>query len=225
MDQAQFIFRGTVEQVQAANLPEIKDVSNTIVVKVDEVVYAPPGFTDWTGKLITVAAKKPTEFKPQSQRLFYTNGWLYGQSLAVVEVGDGNFKDRSNEEVLMGVQHHQDNDVQERLKRADLVVVGQIIAIKKDIEVQRISEHNPLWATVTVKVDNYLKGSGDAENVQFSHPTSRDVMWADAPRFDEGVKGIWILHQSELVKGKLTITEKRDFFPIERLTYIESLLK
>jgi hypothetical protein len=47
---------------------------------VNEVVSAPPGFDDWTGRSITVSVKDIGLQKPGTEKLFYTNGWLYGKT-------------------------------------------------------------------------------------------------------------------------------------------------
>jgi len=222
---AQFIFRGTVQQLQAANLPEIKDTQNTIIVKVDEVVFAPIGFTDWTGKLITVAISDPNTSKPEQKKLFYTNGWLYGESIAVIEVGDGKSSNLTNDDVRAGAQKHRDDKVRERLKRAELVVSGKLIEIKP-LEEKRIdSEHEPEWALATIEVSTALKGNSTQNNIKFLFPTSRDVMWAGSPKFDEGGEGIWLLTRSKTQDGQFTITQKEDFFEINDLKRIETLLK
>src|SRR5437667_7924555 len=51
---ARFVFRGTVQQLHAANLPEVKDTSNTATVRVDDIVHAPKSLSSYTGKTITV---------------------------------------------------------------------------------------------------------------------------------------------------------------------------
>ncbi len=222
---AKFIFRATVERVAAATLPEISDVSNCIVVKVSEVVSAPPGFTDWTGKSITVAVRDINSQKPETEKLFYTNGWLYGQSLAVVEVHSTESREVSNEEVLAGVNKAQDDGVRERLKRAALVISGEVVRLS-DPEKQPVdSEHDPYWVTAEIQTEEVLKGSAEGSTITFRFPSSYDIMWQYAPKFKVGDKGIWLLQRAPNQETIFSITEEQDFYPIERKEYIQSLLK
>jgi hypothetical protein len=42
VEQSQFVFKGTVRRVNAATFPQIRPTPNTVIVKVDEVLHAPP---------------------------------------------------------------------------------------------------------------------------------------------------------------------------------------
>src|SRR5690242_4863229 len=84
---AQFIFRGTVQKVGAANLSIVQADPSTAVVRVDEMLKAASSLGDFTGREITVQLAKPKDATPGEQAVFFTNGWLYGETLAVVEVG------------------------------------------------------------------------------------------------------------------------------------------
>ena len=57
--QARFVFNGTVKKLKAATLPEIKkaDRERTVVVRVDQILQAPPIFTNRTGQDVTVQLK------------------------------------------------------------------------------------------------------------------------------------------------------------------------
>ena len=222
---APFIFRATVERVGAATLPEISDVSNCIVVKVNEVIFAPPGFTDWTGKSITVAVKEPGRQKPGLEQVFYTNGWLYGKSLAVVEVASRDSREVTNQQVLDGVARNQDNKLRERLKASELVVSGQILKVHETEKQKLDSEHDPYWITAEIQVDSLEKGTTEGRTVTFRFASSYDIMWEESPKFKLGDKGIWLFRRSPDQKEIFTITAHQDFFPIERLEYIRSLLK
>ena len=84
--QAQFIFTGTVSRLNAVTVAAFEPNPNTAVVRVDEVVQAPPALGDQTGKEITVWLKRPGTVVAGQQALFFTNGWLFGETIAVQEV-------------------------------------------------------------------------------------------------------------------------------------------
>ncbi|MEN8230609.1 MAG: hypothetical protein ABFS38_20800 [Bacteroidota bacterium] len=223
---AQFIFRATVESVGAANLPEISDVSNCIVVKVNEVISAPPGFSDWTGKSITVAVKESGRKEPGQEQVFYTNGWLYGKSIAVLEVTSKDSREVTNQQILDGVTRYQDNEVRERLKTSELVISGQVIRIGETIQPKTISEHDPLWTEAIIQIESVEKGEVQSSELKFLFASSGDIMWEGSPKFKEGDTGIWLFRpQDQDQEKRLRISQKEDFYPIERLEYIRSLLK
>jgi hypothetical protein len=74
---SQFVFKGTVTQVNAATLPEIRATASTIIVKVDEVLVAPAILGDYTGKDVTVQLNQPGAVETGKQFVFFTTSWIY----------------------------------------------------------------------------------------------------------------------------------------------------
>ena len=222
--EATFIFRATVENIGQSTLTEISDPSNCIIVKVNDVIVAPPGFTDWKGRSITVAVKGIGNQKQGQEKVFYTDGWLYGKSLAVVEINSKDSKEVTNEQVIREMTANQDKKVTERLKSSELVFTGEIVKIDS-LASLKLSEHDPEWAIAVTRIDTVLKGKTQTKEIRFRFPTSDDVMWVDAPKFRAGQKGIWLLRRSTSNEDIYTITEKADYYPSERISYIRSLLK
>jgi hypothetical protein len=238
--EAKFIFRGITEKIGEATLKEVSDASNCIIVKVTEVISAPPGFSDWTNRSVTVAVKGIERQKPGQEKVFYTNGWLYGEGLAVVEVSSVDGKEISNKQVIDRVNSAQDKKVTERLRSSELIVAGQITRIDTMFNNKKQSEHDPDWATAVIRTDTLLKGNAGTSEIKFRFPVSDDVMWADAPKFSNGQKGIWLLRRKTNALSDrntkaptdtnrnmdvYTIIEKSDYFPLERLAYIRALLR
>lgn len=85
---ARFVFRGTVEQLNAATLPEVRDTSNTAVVQVDETIHAPKALSHYTGRNITVQLADPAGLKVGDSAVFFTDAWLFGNAgVAVRSLG------------------------------------------------------------------------------------------------------------------------------------------
>lgn len=222
---AKFIFRATIEKIGEATLPEISNTSNCIVAKVNEVILAPADFADWTGKSITISVEEPGKKKPGLEQVFYTNGWLYGKSIAVIEIESSDSREVTSQQVLKKVQAGKDKKVRERLKRTELVVTGRILDVK-EAEVQgKDSEHDPLWKTAIIQIDTLLKGRTNKHEVAFRFASSYDIMWSDSPKFKVGGTGIWLLRTKADQDKVYTITDPEDYFPIESIEYIHSLLK
>src|SRR2546423_582301 len=85
--QANFIFKGTVLKLKAATMPEIPLNDSIIIVRVDEMIQAPESLADYAGREITVALEGKKKVQAGEQAIFYTNGWIFGESLAVRSLG------------------------------------------------------------------------------------------------------------------------------------------
>src|SRR5437870_4587288 len=69
--EASFIFRGTVQRVKASTVSEIKADANTAVVRVDEVMAAPPALAHAAGRDITVVAGSGGSIRAGQQAIFH----------------------------------------------------------------------------------------------------------------------------------------------------------
>src|SRR5438067_6103135 len=133
--ESRLIFRGTVERLNAATMPAVPVTESTAVVKVDEVLQAPAALGDLTGQEITVQLAGPQPTRTRQQAVFFTNPWLYGDSLAVQEVGRqevgrreaGADLARLREQVAEVTGRLPDEALQRRLSEADLVVAGTVL--------------------------------------------------------------------------------------------------
>jgi hypothetical protein len=204
---AQFVFRGTVEKLATANLDLVKADAGTIVVRVDEVLKAPSSLGDFTGRSITVKLQKAGGALAGEQAVFFTNGWLYGATLAVVEIGrlHGDAA-LLRGQVALAAQKENDATLKGRLAGAELIVAGKVVethpaaaapaADAADAEGE--SEHNPQWWEAVVAVDSVLKGKPVSQRVTFLYPTSEDVIWYEAPRPAVGWDGVWLLYRNQV---------------------------
>src|SRR5438128_1043278 len=61
--QARFVFKGTVRKLKAATIADINDKSNTVVVRVDEIVHAPEDMSYFGGHEITVQLSRPNRLR------------------------------------------------------------------------------------------------------------------------------------------------------------------
>src|SRR5437762_14251815 len=84
--QASFVFQGTVLRVKAATMSEVPVSDRTVVVRVDRVIQAPEALSDYAGHEVTVQLAPGTTLKAGDTLIFHTNGWIFGDSLAVQSV-------------------------------------------------------------------------------------------------------------------------------------------
>ncbi len=222
---AKFIFRGMIEKINAATIPEISETENCIVVEVSEVLDVPPEFTDWTGRRITVLVKDVRKLKPLTERIFYTNGWLFGESIAVIELFSREAQETNSKAVQDGIKSRQNDLIRERLRSSELVVAGKVADLKGPGKQEFNSEHDPLWVTATIEIFSVVKGQSAQRTLPVRFSSSRDVMWFDAPKLSVGQEGIFLCRKPAADRAGYELTEKAYFFPMDQLETIRALLK
>jgi hypothetical protein len=232
---SKFVFRGTVLKAGGTTMPDsIPASEGTAVVKVDEVLVAPDTLGDFAGREVTVLLLKPRSVKAGESAVFYTNGAVYGRSLAVREVGrtkaEGSDFMALRERLSEAKQRASDLALAERLEQAEVVVSGTVTVVRTPRAEPRqthISEHEPEWREAVVRVDSVLKGASvQQREVIVLYPTSTDIMWYRAPRFVKGQQGIFILRKQvkpELRLNGFTALDPLDFQPAQQLERIKRL--
>lgn len=217
--QASFIFKGTVKKLKAATMPSVPITNQTAVVHVDQVQQAPKLLSGYEGKDITVQLSKGSKVKEGKQAIFYTNGWLFGDSIAVqssgqTDVGESAAAFTANSSRL--IKTRDDRDLQEHLADADLVVRGRVVSVGLPGEsavrsarvpaataasTSHVSEHSARWNEAIVDVQSVEKGRQSHKQIVVRFPRSGDVAWAKAPKFEPGQEGVFVLHKAPTEKG------------------------
>ena len=235
--QAQFIFRGRVQKVKSSNLRALAASDRTAVVRIEEVLDAPLGFEEFTKRQITVELREAGSLREGQEAIFFTNGWLYGETLAVKEVGHRSEVTRQEElkqQVTKAQQQRANSMLLARLKTAELVVVGKVSRTQRPPETVRGlpgTEHDPEWQEAVIQVDSFELGRLESQTVTILFPTSRDVQWFRASKFVEGQGGIWLLRKLKpptLAAGAqdyYTALDPLDFQPLERREHVRTLIQ
>lgn len=209
--QSRFAFRGTVQRLRATTIPGLGATDRTVVVRVDEVIHAPEALGDWTGKEITVQLGSRERVREGEETIFYTNGWLYGESIAVISIGHrpvGRARRALTAQAGDPVQALADRDLQARVASADLIVTGTVTAVRLPTGVAQLtadaapagplSEHDPHWQEAVIQVSSTVKGDDPGQTTVVTFPSSTDVAWYRAPKFHPGDEGVFILHRGEV---------------------------
>jgi hypothetical protein len=217
--QASFIFKGTVLKLKASNVAQVeaRDKSKTIIVRVEEITEAPEAFIDFKGQEVTVKLRTDggRRLKVGDRAIFYTNGWIRAENLAVEEVGHQLVEDAGTDNVAASNEaagHFSARDMRERLSSADVVVAGRITDIRipeseepgivgsstleKPARFFPASEHAPKWREAIVRVAEVLKGAHDQQEIVVRFPAGTDARWNQAPLFSPAQEGIFILHKT-----------------------------
>lgn len=199
---ADFIFLGTVEETDAANLSIVEPGARTAIVRVDEVLEASGTLDDFTGRQVTVFLSEVPS--AGEQRVFFTKVQLLGESLGVQEVGRAA---ASTEDLVSQVRSAKSEILQEdlaaRLAAADLVVSGRVLGTRATSapESAPMTEHDPQWRRAELEVGSVLKGKVREKTVTFFYPGSFDVAWASVPKPSAGDEGTWLLHRQGSKSG------------------------
>jgi hypothetical protein len=235
LEKSQWVIRGTVRKAGSSTLHEVPASPNTFVVKVDEVLHGPPQFSDHVGHEITLVSEQPKGLAVGGRAVFFTRSWLYGRTLAVIEVGripkdDGK---TVGDDVKRAAQAISDRRLAERLAKASLVVAGQVVDNREGPKQRRPveTEHAPEWAQAIVEVDEVLKGKAPDRTIAVVYPRSLDELWIDSPKLEPGRTGILILQRDQQERGwpvlrvpGLTALDPLDHQPIEALDRIRKLV-
>ena len=229
--EATFVFRGSVTQAQSSMLEQLEASDATYAVVVDEVVHQEGTFDDQTGKTVTVVAPRQ-KLEPGSSFIFYTEPFMFGESVAVQLVranADGRPAAEIGEEVKRDLENGR---LRERIREAELIVAGAVVRVDTTGGRARIeSEHVPDLRQASVKVSEVLKGDLSAEEVAFLFAASMDIQWYRSPKFTNGVEGIFLLNRDAKgleafgVGGQtFTLLHPLDFQPPDKLDTIKGLL-
>jgi hypothetical protein len=233
LQESELVFRAKVAQVGASTMLELPASDTTTVVRVEEVYRSPETVRFLPGKSITVVTRDTGSLHAGEEVLFLTKVWLYGESLAVVEVGMEPV-DMDHVELRQHFRAEaeaaKDDMLRDRITNASLVVVGKVIGTTP-VQVQdpaTMSEHAPMWSAAIVQVINIEKGSLSSNEVEVLYPQSRDVMWYRAPKFRTGQEGVWILRNQrieDINREGFTALDPLDFHSTQALEQIRRLIQ
>ncbi len=234
--ESRFIFAGRVEKLNASNLKVLPPTKGTVLVRVREVLDAPPTLMDVGGKQITVELVEPGSVNEGQEAVFFTNGWLYGDSIAVKEVSHLAITENTQtlqKQVAAARRKAEDQILQKRIASAELVILGKVSSARQAPESvgRGGSEHDPDWWEAIIQVESVEQGHLVEKSVTVLFPKSRDVMWARAPKFRENQDGIWLLRKEKIpalgrkFEEYYTALDPLDFQPREQLERIRMLIK
>jgi hypothetical protein len=223
---AKFIFRGSVQKLGASNVTAAPANAKTIVVRIEEIIAAPAVLSQFVGRDITVQFEVRPKLKAGQRAIFYTNGWLFGESIAVQALAAEPVEERAavaSSASSDPVQNLKVQNLQARIASADVVVAGKVSSVRLPPEEnaqapsgavalagrraargeapQRrrgpITEHDPKWREAVIEVAKTEKGSPGKKEVVVRFPSSNDVRWYKAPKFVPGQEGVFILHKTQ----------------------------
>jgi hypothetical protein len=216
--ESRFVFTGTIEQEGFSSLSFVPAAPTTSVVRVERVHHATPALHNQVGQRVTVVSAEGSTPPRDKRRVFFTNPFLYGETIAVREVANLDTPEDLNELHAMVAHVAEESKVEElreHLASAQAVVEGRVAAVRRAYDVP-VSEHDPLWWVAVIRVARPLKGDLKGE-IRVRFPGSRDIKWYGVPKLKEGDEGVFVLHRDglELAEAALAILHPGDFAPAE----------
>ncbi len=221
--QSIFTFEGTIKVLNKSNVPNVSDLSKSLIVSVDNVKTQTPtaskAFGSWIGKEITVLRGSDSatnvELKVGDRATFYTKPFLYADNVAVSAIGITKGSASSGcclgNIMAMAAEEKANDLLKAEVSNAEAVVTGKVTNVRSLTEPKmaalkmmnekqvapRVSEHDPKWQEAVISVQAVGKGEPQKEVVVI-FPGSDDRMWDRAPKFQKGQVGTWILHKNQI---------------------------
>jgi hypothetical protein len=228
-----FIFTGQVRKRRAATLSLVDPTVLDAVIAVERVLRRPEGIIDFSGMDVTLRGNSAVELADGRTALFAADGWLYGESLALIEVARLAGSESNAEKRIKEAERRAAVDaVRDRLRRADLVVAAIVEKTNPlgDKELPPASEHDPQWWEAWLKVESVEKGK-QPRQLRVLYPASIDEAWAESPKFKPGDDGVFLLQRDQQERGPahyrrrgLTALHPLDVQPRGRLDELRRLL-
>lgn len=231
---ARFIFAGTFETLGASNLSLLPPSAQTALVRVRDVIDQPAGFGPVRGALVTVQLVDTAGAAEGGQAIFFSNGILYGENLAVAElarnpdrpgVPEGADVDQLRKDVAAVRQKEADEALAARLASAAAVVSGRVGEIRPMRRSETSGEHSASWAAATLAVETTLKGRPTAA-VYFAQDA--DEFWAGSPKLTPGQEGIFLLQppvDGDVPADAYVVVNPLDVLTQDQLDRVRGLLR
>ena len=199
------VFSGTVENVGSVSFGQVPKSSDTATVRIESIEKKPTGVALKKGDEVTIKLKDPSSVHSGTKATFYTDPWILGSGVAVNEIShsESEYGASAAGHATATAEQMQEQVLQNRIASADAVIVGRVTEVRPIPRAMfanttgPISEHNPNWHEAVIEVQTTLKGT-DAKQLVVRFPSSMDVAWVNAPKFQQGQQGTFLLKKDEV---------------------------
>jgi hypothetical protein len=224
-------FIGTVTQLHATSVAELRVDDRTAIVAVEQVLHAPNAFRNLSGSGVTLQLSEGADIPAVGERFaFFANPLIFARTLGLAEVGRlpvsevephvaGAAAARAPAPLSGFADQLETERLQEHAASADAVVVGQVLGLAK-AGASRHTEHDPDWWQATIEVRHVEKGDVQPGPLPVLYANSQDTHWYDKPKPHAGQRGLWLLHATagdlrELAPFELADAD--DYQPVQQL--------
>ena len=213
---ATFVFAGTVLPAQSKQRSP-----GQLRVRADAVITGRGPLADLVGETILVTDAR--ELDVGGSYIFETVPLKYGESVEVraLDVRPASTSAKAERAAA------SDPALVSRVRMAVLVVLGDVADVRPAGATPHVSEHAATWYDALVRVERVYIGSSPEDAITIRFPESSDVQWHDAPRFQVGDRGVFLLRRDApegSAKTVFSALNPLDFVPAERGREIEAIL-
>ncbi len=207
-------FTGAVEAVARSTVAGVPVDERTVVVRVDQLLHGPPGMGIPAGSRVTMQLSP--DLPPLANgdsATFFANGWIYGETLAVTEVGRAPTAETAGLSAHMSglaapvspveaaVAQLSQDEVVAHAREADAVIRGHVVGLEHVPKEGPPGEHDADWWVATLEVDVVARGqlpegAEPGGTVRVLYANSLDIRWRQAPKPKAGQGGLWLLHET-----------------------------
>ncbi|MCI4568960.1 hypothetical protein [Lysobacter sp. CFH 32150] len=204
-ERSAIVIQGKVLKTHASDEPLLAASDQTVVVSVLRMDAGSEIAGDQTGRTATVILADSKRLKVGEVALFFGNPRFVGRTLTIAD--EGEVVSRAGAQALSsemerGAQARRDRPVHDRLATAALVFRGHVEKIQPlDARATRrkgtsepSSEHDPEWRVATVRIESALQDGKAGRTVNILFPSSRDIVWFNAPKLRAGQDAVFIAH-------------------------------
>lgn len=222
VDQSRIVFEGTV-------LRRSHEGRGAYRIRIDRLLDVPATLADLTDQIVTVEFAPGEALRKRRQYVVFAKSRSFGTEITLSGVFHYPSSGQLAEAVSGRLAAREDRYMTARLQAADLVVAGKVTGViepSPDLGSPIISEHFPRWREATIAVASVEKGAFEEAEIRVVFPGTRDVMWAEYPRFEAGQEGIWLLQSAAAPDSepRLLARDWSDFRPAAELARVRRLL-
>jgi hypothetical protein len=238
--QASFVFQGRVDSIGKHNLGSGVEVDERMaIIRVEDVVVAPPNLGDLTGRQVTVVLDSTSGVEPKQSLTFFATSWHYGTNIGVVEVGRTSSPAAELRRRVVDERLEAQHELLEaRVRRALLIISGRVEATFRTKQTGLPGEDEGTeWWEADMWVGSVEKGT-PPPNLTIFFPVGGDREWGPVPKAHPGQDGVWLLgpvSEPDSEEGKEpTSTERGEFLmaldpldyqAISALSHVQELLR
>jgi hypothetical protein len=223
LERSRFVFRGTVTKLGASNVKLLHPSDKTAVVRVEDVYRGNEATNHLQGREVTVLLRRVVGDEAGKTLIFFSNGFLFGENVAVREV-ERRDPSAQTDTLLARIPEFEldmgSRPLAERVGGAEAVIIGKVVGLREESRKGFRSEHDPDWWVATVQVTSSVRGRKLEGSVEVLFANSRDIAWYESPKFRAGNFGIISLRKekvADLEKEYYVATHPLDLLPLDRL--------
>jgi hypothetical protein len=210
MKQSSIIFVGTVSKMKAVSFPRAPVSENTAVVKVELLLQSPPTISIKSGQEVTVRLKDPSSLSTGTKAIFYTDGWILGDGIALREVGHATVPrvvtlqadEQTKKSFIEAKRQLTDKKLLAQIESSDVVALGKVINIRPSLVAAQqrkfITEHDPEWLDAEIEVQEGIKGVANGGRIVVRFPGSEDVAFFGVPKFKLNDERMFLLKKDKI---------------------------